>query len=57
MMYFCVENDILISVLDYEPTVPQTVTVVRVKEEYVKLLESKTHYFDPTKKKIVKYNK
>jgi hypothetical protein len=55
--YFCVENGQLISVLEYEPQVPQTVSVVPVGIEHAALMESGTHYFDSAHMRVVPYPK
>lgn len=53
--YFCVENEKLVSVLDYEPQVPPTVSVVPVLCEHAALAKNGTHFFNPKTKKIVPY--
>ena len=55
MLYFCVENDKLISILQYAPAVPSTVSVISVDDEQRKKLEAKTHYFDPQARVIREY--
>jgi hypothetical protein len=55
VLYFCVENDHLISVLEYLPSVPDTVSVVKVNAEQQEKLDAKTHYFDPKTLKIRPY--
>lgn len=42
-------------VLDYEPQVPPTVSVVPVCYEHAALAENGTHFFNPKTKKIVPY--
>ena len=46
MYYICVENDRVISVLDYEPNVPSTVSVTVLSNEDFAKLDNQTHYFD-----------
>lgn len=53
MKYFCIENNVLSSVLDYEPNVPDTVEVVVISDNDYKLIEDKTHIFDIESKKVV----
>lgn len=54
-LYFCVENEKLVSVLNYKPSVPPAVTVVGVHQEQVALAENGTHFFDPKTMKMVPY--
>lgn len=54
MKYICIENNVVVSVLDYEPNVPSTIEVVKVSLDNFALLEAKTHYFDPIAKTIEK---
>lgn len=53
MHYICIENNIIISVLNYEPNVPDTVEVVEVTDEEHNLIRDDTHRFDITTKKVV----
>jgi hypothetical protein len=55
--YFCVENEELVCILDYEPEVPSTVSVVPIYNEHACLMENGTHYFDPKTMKVVAYPK
>ena len=57
MYYFCVEDEQLVSVLNYEPNVPSTVKVIAVTEEKKLLMDRKTHYFDGKTLKIKPYPK
>ena len=52
MKYFCIEENRISAVLDYEPNVPDTVEVVQVSDEAYKSIQDRTHYFDPIKKVI-----
>jgi len=46
MYYACIENNMVVGVLDYEPSVPDSVTVKTItKQEYTDL-KTGTHYFD-----------
>lgn len=45
MNYVCIENDRIISILAYEPNVPDTVKVVIITDDEKTLLEKKAHYF------------
>lgn len=53
MKYFCIENNALSSVLDYEPNVPTSVQVVKVSDKDYKLLEAKTHVFSIEEQRVV----
>lgn len=55
MYYICVENDRVISVLDYEPNVPSTVSVTVLSNEDFAKLDNQTHYFDIETKQVVAY--
>jgi hypothetical protein len=46
MYYICVENDRVTGVLNYEPNVPSSVTVVVISDEDHAKLDQRTHYFD-----------
>lgn len=46
MHYVCIENNTVISILNYEPAVPETVTVVSITNEEYTTIENQTHYFD-----------
>ena len=47
MYYVCVENNQIVSMLDYEPNVPSSVTVTMITDdEYQLMSREKTHYFD-----------
>ena len=47
MYYVCVENNQIVSMLDYEPNVPSSVSVTTITDdEYGLISKEKTHYFD-----------
>ena len=46
MKYVCIENDVVISVLDYEPNVPASVSVVTISDIDGNNLRAGTHIFD-----------
>jgi hypothetical protein len=46
MTYVCIENNTVVSVLNYEPHVPSTVQVVKITQDQAKQLNDRTHYFD-----------
>jgi hypothetical protein len=46
MYYVCVENNQIISVLNYEPSAPNAVTVKKISDHDYERLTSGSHYFD-----------
>jgi hypothetical protein len=49
MYYIVIENGKISSVLNYEPNVPETHTVVEISDaEHESIVTAKTHYFDLT---------
>jgi hypothetical protein len=46
MYYVCIENNQLISVLNYEPAAIDTVTVKEISDHDYELLNAGSHYFD-----------
>jgi hypothetical protein len=46
MHYICIENNQVISVLDYRPNVPSSVEVVEITDSHADQLTARTHYFD-----------
>ena len=46
MHYVCLENEVVVSVLNYMPEVPDTVDVIEITDDQCRLLELRTHYFD-----------
>jgi hypothetical protein len=54
MKYICIENNVVVSVLDYKPNAPSTVEVVEMSLDNFALIEAKTHYFDVSSKTIEK---
>jgi hypothetical protein len=53
MHYICIENNNVVSLLDYEPNVPSSVTVVTITDEQNSLIHSGTHYFDVPSKSVL----
>lgn len=50
MHYVCIENDLVVSILNYAPNVPNSVSVVEISNEQADQLVAQTHYFDvPTR--------
>lgn len=46
MHYVCIENNKIVSILNYVPSVPNTVTVVTITDEQHAQLLNQTHVFD-----------
>ena len=47
MYYVIIENGGISSILGYEPSVPETHTVIEISNEvYESITTAKTHYFD-----------
>ena len=53
MHYVCLENNQVISIVNYEPSVPNTVTVVSITDSEFKSIEDKTHQFDIEASRVV----
>jgi hypothetical protein len=56
MFYFCIENNIVTSIMPYLPTVPNTVEVVEVTDEDYNLVKNDTHKFDISSKKVIPHS-
>ena len=57
MYYICVEDDRISGILNYEPNVPPSVTVVPVTDEDYAKLSGRTHYFDIPTSSVLPYAK
>lgn len=53
MHYVCIENDVVISILNYNPAVPSSVAVVEITDEQHQQVSAGTHKFDPVSRQIV----
>jgi hypothetical protein len=53
MYYVCIENELVTSIMSYEPTVPSTVTIVTISDEQHSQIMSQTHKFDILSKSVV----
>ena len=53
MHYVCIENNAISSILNYEPSVPNTVEVVTISDDDGKKLHNQTHIFDLNSKTVV----
>ena len=52
MHYVCIENNTIISILNYQPNVPETVTVQEISDEQANQIATQTHYFDVVDKTV-----
>jgi hypothetical protein len=57
MHYICIENNIIISVLNYEPNVPGTVEVYAISDEDHSNILNDTHFFDIKTKQVKSHPK
>jgi hypothetical protein len=46
MHYVCIENNLVVSVLNYQPNVPSSVAVVEITDAQAAQIAAQTHYFD-----------
>jgi hypothetical protein len=46
MHYVCIENNLVVSILNYEPNTPESVSVVPIPDEDRQLIDDQTHIFD-----------
>lgn len=53
MKYVCIENNTVISLLDYQPSVPSGVSVVEISDDNANLLEAGTHVFDVATQTVI----
>ena len=53
MHYVCVENDVIVSILGYEPNVPNSVIVYPISDEQATQIQDQTHFFDLNSNTVV----
>ena len=53
MYYACIENNTLLSILNYVPNVPRGISIIKVTDEDHMKIENQTHIFDVSAKGIV----
>ena len=53
MKYVCIESGEVISVMDYQPSVPDTVTVVTITDSEADNLNAGTHIFNVSSSSVV----
>jgi hypothetical protein len=46
MHYVCIENNLVVSILSYQPNVPSSVAVVEITDAQAAQIAEQTHYFD-----------
>ena len=57
MYYIVIENGEISSILNYEPNVPETHTVIEISDaEHESIVTAKTHYFDLTDNTVKSYS-
>jgi hypothetical protein len=52
MNYVCIENNLVVSVLSYQPSVPSSVSVVEITDAQAAQIAAQTHYFDVASKSV-----
>ena len=52
MNYVCIENNLVVSVLNYQPNVPSSVTVVEITDAQAAQIAAQTHYFDVSSRTV-----
>ena len=52
MHYVCIENNIVVSVLNYQPNVPSSVAVVEITDSQAAQIAAQTHYFDAPSRSV-----
>jgi hypothetical protein len=56
MYYIIIENDQITSVLNYEPSLPDTAVAISITDEqYSSITNEKTHYFDLESRTVVSH--
>lgn len=46
MHYVCIENNLVVGILSYQPNVPSSVAVIEITDAQAVQLAAQTHYFD-----------
>ena len=52
MHYVCIENNLVVSVLNYQPNVPSSVAVVEITDSQAVQIAAQTHYFDVASRSV-----
>ena len=53
MHYVCIENNVVSSILNYEPNVPSTVSIVTITDNQLEQIKNETHRFDVATRSVV----
>lgn len=53
MYYVCIENNKVVGIQNYEPSVPPTITVIEISDSSYQQLMSQTHVFDVATRAVV----
>ena len=53
MYYVCIENEAVVGIQGYEPSVPDSVTVITITDNQHQQLMDRTHRFDITTKTVI----
>ena len=53
MYYVCLENNSIVSILNYSPNVPSSVIVHEITDAQANQIKEQTHYFDVTSKTVL----
>jgi len=53
MYYVCIENNKVINILGYEPSVPTSVSLVTITAEQYQQIMSQSHVFDVNSKQVI----
>ena len=53
MHYVCIENEKVIGIQGYEPSVPPSITVVTISDEQNQQLLARSHVFDVSSKTVI----
>lgn len=54
MYYICIENNQVSSIVDYEPNVPDTISIETITDDEYKSIEEGKSYYDAIKREVVK---
>jgi hypothetical protein len=52
MYYVCIEDNKIISILNYEPSVPESVLIYEITDQQANQINNQTHYFNIENKTV-----
>jgi hypothetical protein len=52
MHYVCIENNLVVSILSFQPNVPSSIAVVEITDAQAAQIEAQTHYFDVSSRSV-----